>query len=157
MPAQLVALRDGPNILIDKPILLIGRHPECDIQIDSRKISRRHCVIAQINDYLFVRDLDSTNGIRINGARVTEGRLNPGDELTLGHHVFRVQAEAGLLRSPPPLPRAEDVVPQLAVPELADDDLEEADEPIPLIDRARPLPPLPQRRTELREDSDPIA
>ena len=88
--AQLVALNDGPNILVDKPILLIGRHPECDLQIDSRKISRRHCCIAQVNDYLVVRDLDSTNGIRINGVRVAEGRLNPGDELTIGSHRYEV-------------------------------------------------------------------
>src|SRR5262249_58098388 len=67
MPAQLLALDDGVSILLDKPILLLGRHPECDIQIDSRKISRRHCCIAQVNDYLIVRDLASTNGIRING------------------------------------------------------------------------------------------
>src|SRR6266852_9915717 len=61
MPAQLVALNDGPSILLDKPILLLGRHPECDVQIDSRKISRRHCCIAQVSDYLVVRDLGSTN------------------------------------------------------------------------------------------------
>ncbi len=46
MPAQLMALTEGPSILLDKPILLFGRHPECDIQIDSRKISRRHCCLA---------------------------------------------------------------------------------------------------------------
>ena len=57
MPAQLVALSEGPNILLDKPVLLLGRHPECDIQIDSRKISRRHCCIAQVEDHLVVRDL----------------------------------------------------------------------------------------------------
>src|SRR5437764_10199513 len=89
MPAQLVALTEGPNILLDKPILLLGRHPECDVQIESRKISRRHCCIAQVSDYLVVRDLGSTNGIRINGARVLEGRLAPGDELTIG--TFRYQ------------------------------------------------------------------
>jgi pSer/pThr/pTyr-binding forkhead associated (FHA) protein len=60
MPAQLVALSEGPNILLDKPVLLLGRHPECDIQIDSRKISRRHCCIAQVEDHLVVRDLGST-------------------------------------------------------------------------------------------------
>jgi pSer/pThr/pTyr-binding forkhead associated (FHA) protein len=70
MPPQLVALTEGPSILLDKPILLIGRHQECDIQIPSRKISRRHCCIAQVNDHLVVRDLCSTNGIRINGVRV---------------------------------------------------------------------------------------
>src|ERR1700687_1800845 len=89
-PAQLVALSEGPTILLDKPILLIGRHQECDIQIDSRKISRRHCCIAQVDDYLVVRDLDSTNGIRINGIRVVEGRLNAGDEVTIGSHRYQV-------------------------------------------------------------------
>src|SRR4029079_6780914 len=94
MPAQLVALHDGPNILLDKPILLLGRHPECDIQIESRKISRRHCCIAQVSDYLVVRDLGSTNGLRINGVRVLEGRLAPGDELTIGTYRYRVVWES---------------------------------------------------------------
>src|SRR5262245_43874570 len=100
MPAQLVALNDGPSILLDKPILLIGRHPECDIQIDSRKVSRRHCCIAQVEDYLVVRDLDSTNGIRINGQRVVEGRLNPGDELTIGSHSYQVTWDGGVVAPP---------------------------------------------------------
>ncbi len=90
MPAQLVALDFGPNILLDKPILLLGRHPECDIQIDSRKISRRHCCIAQVSDYLVVRDLGSTNGIRINGIRIVEGKLSAGDELMIGNHRYQV-------------------------------------------------------------------
>jgi pSer/pThr/pTyr-binding forkhead associated (FHA) protein len=75
MPPQLVALTEGPDLLLDKPILLLGRHQECDIQLSSRKISRRHCCIAQVNDHLIIRDLCSTNGIRINGVRVLEGNL----------------------------------------------------------------------------------
>src|ERR1700722_14045402 len=108
MPAQLVALNDGPNILLDKPILLLGRHPECDIQIDSRKISRRHCCIAQVSDYLVVRDLGSTNGVRINGIRVTDGRLNAGDELTIGNHPYQIAGAATLVSSPgrPPVKAA---------------------------------------------------
>src|SRR6059058_6389704 len=94
MPPQLVSLTEGPSILLDKPILLLGRHPECDIQIDSRKVSRRHCCIAQVEDYLIVRDLGSTNGIRINGVRVLEGRLRPSDELTIGNTRYRVEADA---------------------------------------------------------------
>src|SRR5437868_2790598 len=90
MPAQLMALTDGPSILLDKPILLLGRHPECDIQIDSRKVSRRHCCIAQVADYLVVRDLDSTNGIRVNGMRVQESQLHHGDELTIGNNRYQV-------------------------------------------------------------------
>src|SRR5947209_18383987 len=94
MPPQLMALTEGPNILLDKPILLLGRHQECDIQLASRKISRRHCCIAQVNDYLVVRDLCSTNGIRINGVRVHEGLLKSGDELTIGSHRYQLQWNA---------------------------------------------------------------
>src|SRR5205807_3006294 len=104
MLAQLVSLGDGPSILLDKPILLIGRHPECDIQIDSRKISRRHCCIAQVNEYLIVRDLGSTNGVRVNGVRVVEGRLATGDELTIGNHRYRVSWDAAAsARAPRPV------------------------------------------------------
>src|SRR5437868_303301 len=142
MPAQLLSLNDGPNILLDKPILLLGRHPECDVQIDSRKISRRHCCVAQVSDYLVVRDLGSTNGVRINGVRVLEGRLNEGDELTIGTLRYQVnwngdedgrprrrqQPAAPPRQQPPPLPE--------------DDFLESADEPVPLDDPAgRPVPP----------------
>jgi pSer/pThr/pTyr-binding forkhead associated (FHA) protein len=102
MPAQLVALTEGPSILLDKPILLIGRHPECDIQIESRKISRRHCCVAQVNDYLTVRDLGSTNGIAINGVRVLEGRLAAGDELTIGNYRYRVTFESQAQPGPAP-------------------------------------------------------
>lgn len=90
MPAKLVSLSDGPSILLDKPIVLLGRHAECDVQINSRKISRRHCCIARVQDYLVVRDLGSTNGLRINGVRVVEGRLRTGDELTIGNHRYQV-------------------------------------------------------------------
>ena len=90
MPAHLLSLTDGPSILIDKPILLFGRHEECDVQLNSKKVSRRHCCVAQVNDYLVVRDLGSTNGVRINGARVVEGKLVPGDELQIGNFKYQV-------------------------------------------------------------------
>jgi pSer/pThr/pTyr-binding forkhead associated (FHA) protein len=86
----LLSLTDGPSIQIDKPILLFGRHEECDVQLNSKKVSRRHCVVAQINDYLVVRDLGSTNGVRINGQRVAEGKLAPGDELQVGNFKYQV-------------------------------------------------------------------
>ena len=94
MAAQLIALNEGPNIPLDKPIVLIGRHQECDIQIPSRKISRRHCCVAQVYNYLVVRDLGSTNGVRINGQRVAEGKLVPGDELQIGNFKYQVCGDA---------------------------------------------------------------
>ena len=91
---QLVALTEGPNIPLDKPIVLIGRHQECDIQIPSRKISRRHCCIAQVNNHLVVRDLGSTNGIRINGIKIVEGNLQVEDELMIGNMRYQLKLGA---------------------------------------------------------------
>lgn len=101
MPAQLQAINGGSSILLDKPILLLGRDPECDIQLESPKISRRHCCLAQVGDSLVVRDLGSTNGIRINGVRVVEGHLKGGDELTIGNHRYQVRWDALMAGSAP--------------------------------------------------------
>ena len=90
MRPQLIALGEGPDILLEKQIMLFGRHPECDVQLNSRKISRRHCCVAQIQTFLIARDLGSTNGIRLNGQRMNEARLNDGDELTIGDFRYRV-------------------------------------------------------------------
>ena len=136
MPAQLLALTDGPSILLDKPILLLGRHGECDVQLNSRKVSRRHCCIAQVGNYLVVRDLGSTNGVRINGNRVLEGKLQGGDELTVGNFRYQVYLEA-LSSSdhsgstPRATPPGANGVPG---PRTLDAKLEEADEPVPLDD-----------------------
>jgi predicted component of type VI protein secretion system len=145
MPAQLLALNSGPNILLDKPILLLGRHPECDIQIDSRKISRRHCCIAQVSDYLVVRDLGSTNGIRINGERVLEGRLAAGDELTIGNHRYQVTWDA-VPAEPPRARMTRETGRVPAAPGNVEDELlESCDDPVPLGEpgapRRRPVPP----------------
>ncbi len=141
MIAQLVSLGDGPSILLDKPILLIGRDPECDIQIDSRKISRRHCCIAQVNDYLVVRDLGSTNGIRINGLRVQEGNLKAEDELTIGGNRYRISWEVAL----EPAGRKQNITNHLEPagdqPFAVDEDLllESCDEPVALSEGIRPI------------------
>ena len=90
MPAHLLSLTDGPSILLDKPILLFGRHADCDVQLNSKKVSRRHCCVAQVGENLVIRDLGSTNGVKINGERVVEGILTPGDELVIGNYRYQV-------------------------------------------------------------------
>jgi len=137
MPAQLLALSDGPSILLDKPILLLGRHPECDIQLNSRKVSRRHCCVAQVHDYLVVRDLGSTNGVRINGERVLEGKLQAGDELTVGNFRYRVAWDG---TEPPAAAPVKQQSKRTTMP-VADDVLEKADEPVALDDSVeKPVP-----------------
>jgi pSer/pThr/pTyr-binding forkhead associated (FHA) protein len=112
MPAHLLSLADGPSILIDKPILLFGRHEECDVQLNSKKVSRRHCVLAQLSDYLVIRDLGSTNGVRINGERVVEGKLRPGDELQIGNFKYQVCGDLlGRSKDHPPADEYKPVAP----------------------------------------------
>src|SRR4051795_3503267 len=90
MPIRLVALDEGPDIPIDRTMLVVGRHPQCDARLDSIRVSRRHCCMTPIDGELEVRDLGSTNGIRINGQRVETGRLRPGDELSIAHIRYRL-------------------------------------------------------------------
>ena|SRR5579862_6360600 len=136
MPPELVALTEGPNIQLDKPILLLGRHQECDIQLGSRKVSRRHCCLAQVSDYFVVRDLGSTNGIRINGNRVLEGSLRPGDELAIANQRFQLQ---WVSRVEKPSPPARPPIAALGRPVTAlaneDEDLESSEHPVALPDR----------------------
>jgi pSer/pThr/pTyr-binding forkhead associated (FHA) protein len=151
MPAQLVGLDDGIRILLDKPILLLGRDAECDIQFDSRKVSRRHCCIAQVGTQLIVRDLGSTNGIRINGTRVLEGYLKSGDELTVGNHRYQIHWGDIMLRAKPVEENKNPQIPPkkpVAVKDADDEVLENCDEPIPLAEpillvKEIPIQPLP--------------
>ena len=95
MSARLVALDEGPDIPLDRAMLVVGRHPQCDTRLDSIRVSRRHCCMSPDNGEVVVRDLGSTNGIRINGQRVEMGRLKPGDELSIAHIRYRLEGGAG--------------------------------------------------------------
>jgi predicted component of type VI protein secretion system len=91
MPARLVAVDEGPDIMLDRALVVVGRHPACDTRLDSLRVSRQHCCMVQENGEVVVRDLGSTNGIRINGQRVEIGRLKVGDELSIAHIRFRLE------------------------------------------------------------------
>jgi FHA domain-containing protein len=63
---------------------VIGRSRECDLVLDDPNVSRRHAELRREDGGWAVVDLGSTNGIKLNGKRSRGGRLNPGDEITLG-------------------------------------------------------------------------
>jgi pSer/pThr/pTyr-binding forkhead associated (FHA) protein len=91
MNARVMALDDGPDIPLDRGVVVVGRDPRCDVRLDSLRVSRRHCCMTQADGEVVVRDLHSTNGIRINGERVQLGRLRPGDELSIAHFRYRLE------------------------------------------------------------------
>src|SRR5262245_14629390 len=111
MTARLVALDAGPDIMLDRAMVVVGRHPACDARLDSLRVSRHHCCMMQENGEVVVRDLGSTNGIRINGQRVEMGRLKAGDELSIAHIRYRFEEGRGDVPSIIPPPAPDDIPP----------------------------------------------
>jgi pSer/pThr/pTyr-binding forkhead associated (FHA) protein len=91
MPTRLIACRGGSEILIDRTLLVIGRHPHCDSRLVSPRVSRWHCCVIAVAGEVCVRDLGSTNGTWINGQRVTSGRIRCGDVLSIAHIRYRIE------------------------------------------------------------------
>jgi hypothetical protein len=67
----------------------IGRTPENDVQIDAQYISRHHAVILAERTHTIIEDLNSTNGVIVNGRRVLRQSLKDGDIVLIGKAPFR--------------------------------------------------------------------
>lgn len=63
---------------------LIGRAPGCHLQISDESASREHAVVLSEAGRYSLEDLQSTNGVRVNGKRVRSAQLSPGDEIEIG-------------------------------------------------------------------------
>lgn len=69
---------------LTKPIIVIGRSRECDIRLDDSSASRKHAEIRRENGRYFLIDLGSTNGVTLNGQRVTRAQLSLNDQIIIG-------------------------------------------------------------------------
>jgi adenylate cyclase len=78
---------------------VLGRQPDCDLRLQDREVSKVHCRIEVVDDYLVIRDQSSANGTFINGRRIKQLRLRDGDELAVGKSRFTVRL--GKLNAPP--------------------------------------------------------
>jgi chromosome segregation ATPase len=67
----------------------IGRTPDNDLQIDASFISRHHAVLLITGQQTVIEDLNSTNGVLVNGQRTSRGILNDGDQVMIGKARFR--------------------------------------------------------------------
>jgi pSer/pThr/pTyr-binding forkhead associated (FHA) protein len=74
-------------------VTIIGRRQDCDLCIPLMVVSRRHCEINKSREGLKVRDLGSSNGTYLNGKRVTEAEVKPGDYLQIGPLAFGLQID----------------------------------------------------------------
>ncbi|MBN1552995.1 FHA domain-containing protein [bacterium] len=74
---------------IDHPVISIGRSNSNRIVLDHKTISRHHCEIVENDGIFLIRDLDSSNGIRINGKKVDKSEIVSGDMIQIGMLEFR--------------------------------------------------------------------
>jgi hypothetical protein len=85
MERETVALTwNGARHEVTKRRVVIGRSKECDVQVADPNVSRRHAELRQEGATYWIVDLDSTNGIEVNGHRTKRAKLQDGDTIKLG-------------------------------------------------------------------------
>src|SRR3954470_12614095 len=83
----------GKRTVLGGSRFVIGRSRDSDLTLDDPNVSRRHAELRREGDAWVVADLASTNGVKVNGRRVAEQRLNPGDEITVGLEKLHFEVE----------------------------------------------------------------
>ncbi len=72
----------GHRHLLNRPRVVLGRHPDCDIVVDAGAVSRHHAQVLQIGDECFIEDLNSRNGTFVNDRMIFgRQRLEEGDRI----------------------------------------------------------------------------
>ncbi len=105
MFGELIPVGGGDPIPLLKQSLVIGRRENCDIVLRFPNVSGNHCELSLSGGYWYMKDLNSSNGCKVNGQRFKEKRLDPGDELAVAKHRYTIQyspSEQGALGPPPP-------------------------------------------------------
>ena len=89
---SLVPVGGGDPIPLRRGVLTMGRRESCDICLKFPNISGLHCELAfKDSGYWQLRDLGSTNGVKVNGQRVLNRPLRPGDELAIAKRRYTIQ------------------------------------------------------------------
>ena len=97
--AHMLKQTEGPGVntlrfILDKEIMVLGRSAGSDLHLENDNVSRSHARLTRIDDEYTVEDLDSRNGILLNGLAVHSAVLRDGDELHIGDFVFTYQEGA---------------------------------------------------------------
>jgi hypothetical protein len=86
------ALPSGRSLaLAPTAALRLGRAPDNDLPLEDTFVSSHHARLSSTSDGLLLEDLGSTNGTYVNGEETNRAWLRPGDEISIGDTVFRVE------------------------------------------------------------------
>ncbi len=86
---------NGKRHPLDRRRTVIGRSKDCDLQLDDANASRLHAEVRQEGTSYWIVDLDSTNGLEVNGRRAKRAKLDTGDTITIGSTDLVFDVEAG--------------------------------------------------------------
>jgi pSer/pThr/pTyr-binding forkhead associated (FHA) protein len=89
----LVMQSTGQQIRLMGPATVIGRDADCTLQLEELTVAERHCqvLIDARTGEVAVEDLGSVGGTYVNRRPVKRCRLNDGDQLDVGGHVFKIR------------------------------------------------------------------
>lgn len=90
---ELIPVGGGDNIPLLREKLTVGRRETCDIEMNFPNISSLHCELTFRDGFWYIRDLNSTNGVKVNGTRVQAKLLRSHDEVTFGKRVYHIEYE----------------------------------------------------------------
>lgn len=105
MYGELIPQGGGDPIPLLKKQLLVGRRESCDIVLRFANVSAHHCQLFVNGGYWYIRDMQSRNGVKVNGMRVQEKRIGPGDKVSVSKHNYELEyspADLGAVGPPPP-------------------------------------------------------
>jgi len=90
---ELVPIGGGDSIPLVREVLTMGRRESCDICLRFPNVSGIHAQLQFQDGYWRIRDMNSTNGVKVNGARVTEKLLHPKDEIGIAKRRYLIEYE----------------------------------------------------------------
>jgi len=91
--ARALLVGGGKRRMLSGERLVLGRSREADLVVDDPNVSRRHAELRRDGEDWRIVDLGSTNGVKVNGRRVDETRLEPGDGILLGTYEMSFEVE----------------------------------------------------------------
>ncbi|MFM7072464.1 MAG: FHA domain-containing protein [Planctomycetota bacterium] len=101
---MLVPTGGGDPIPLLKESLIVGRAESCDIVLRFPNVSSRHCQLQLKEGYWVVTDLDSRNGVKVVGERVSRKRIDPGQKVSIAKHEYTLEyspVDNGAVGPPP--------------------------------------------------------
>ncbi len=89
-----VAAADGNELQVEPGRFVIGRGDNCNLEIDSLRVSREHASIQIVGKEVIIEDLGSSNGTWFNGEKIERRLVTDGDEVVLGNERVRFRIES---------------------------------------------------------------